>query len=260
MKTIRALIVDDEMPARRMLHKLLADVDDIEIVGEAADGAQAVKEILNHRPNVVFLDIQMPEMNGFQVIEKICLENLPYFIFVTAFDQYAVQAFEVHALDYLLKPFNRDRLLDAVQQIRQKMTRGDVQDTITNLNQLLKTWRGQVQNFKRFAIQTDGEVSFISTNEIEWIEADGKYVRLHTKTGTHLVRESMKHLETILDPVKFLRIHRSYNVNLDYVQSISRWFRGNYRITLRSGTKLTSGKRYRQCVRDLCQNTSINYS
>ena len=214
------------------------------------NGPEAVKAIEQHRPDLLFLDIQMPGMNGFGVLETI--ENIqPQIIFVTAYDRYAIQAFEVRALDYLLKPFDRARFENAVarakQVIQEETQRGLARELISLRDEL----RVKPKYLDRLVIKSGGRISFLKTQEIDWIEAQGKYVAIHVGKESHLVREGLSSLEGDLNPKKFLRIHRSTIVNLDRIQSLQPWFHGDCKVLLYDGTQLMLSRHYRQRLDDL---------
>ncbi|MGH9753130.1 MAG: LytR/AlgR family response regulator transcription factor [Blastocatellia bacterium] len=240
---IRALIVDDEPLARSMTRRMLDGHSNIELVGESESGEEAVTAIRTLKPDLVFLDVQMPGLDGFAVIEALAPERLPQIIFITAYDQYAVRAFEVHALDYLLKPFDYERFEQALRRaIRQIETEqsGKLNERILSL----LAERGP-RYLERFIIKAEGRVFFLKADEIEWIEAEGNYVMLHASGKGHLFREAISSLENKLDPRKFQRIGRSAIVNLDSIRELQPWFRGDYRIILHDGTELKLSHRFR---------------
>jgi two-component system LytT family response regulator len=226
---IRALIVDDEPLARSNLSVLLRLDPDIEIAGECGSGMEALSEIRSARPDLVFLDVQMPECDGFDVLEMLGADVPPAIIFVTAYDQYALRAFEAGALDYLLKPFDNARFNLALHRAKERIRNG-------------KASSGKRD---RLAIKSAGQVSFIKISEIDWIEAADYYASLHVGTKTHLVRRSMSELEQELDPIIFCRIHRSTIVNLDRVRSLRLNQDGEYEVLLDNGTHLRLSRRYR---------------
>jgi two-component system LytT family response regulator len=240
---MRTLIVDDEAPARERLKRYLADFEEIQVVGEAEDGAQAVELIEARSPDLVLLDIQMPGMTGFEVIETIGIENMPAVIFVTAYDQYAINAFEVQAIDYLLKPYDQDRFQKsfnrAVQQIELK------NNNTTVLKNLLNEIKSEKKHLDRFLVNIGLRFFYVKTSEVIYISAKEKYVNLHTEKDTHLVRDTMNNLEQQLDLLKFKRIHRSYIVNIDYIKEMQPWSHGDYVVILKNGIKLTLSRRFR---------------
>jgi len=248
---IRTLIVDDEPLARERIRTLLADESDIEIIGECANGLEAVAAIKNRKPELLFLDIQMPALDGFGVLEKIGAEKMPAIIFVTAYDQYALRAFEVHALDYLLKPFDRERFDQALRRARLQIQQATSGDLNQKLLALLEDLRAEKKWLERLVIKSGGRVFFLKIDEIDWIEAAGNYVRLHIQREAHLLRETIKNLETQLDPNKFLRISRSTIVRIDRIKELQPWFHGEYAIILQDGTQLTSSRGYREKLDEL---------
>jgi two-component system LytT family response regulator len=245
--TVRVLIVDDEELARQRLQRLLAAEQDVEIIGEASDGAQAVESIRRLVPDVVFLDVQMPEVDGFAVLERLGPRPAPAIIFVTAHDDYALRAFDVHAVDYLRKPFDAARFKEALSRARQRLAGAGAEDQARKLDALL----AQVDSHpprsrERLMIRTDGRLYFVRIDDIDWIEAAGNYVKLHVGRETHLMRETMLGIEKMLDPTRFLRIHRSAIVNLDRVREMQPWFSGEYTVILRDGTQLRLSRVYRE--------------
>jgi two-component system LytT family response regulator len=243
---IRTLIVDDEPLARERVKRFLRDEKDISIIGECGNGEDAVEAIQSEKPDLVFLDIQMPEKNGFEVIRSLDDKQLPTVVFVTAYDQYALQAFDVHALDYLLKPFNRDRFQRAVVRAREQIEdrrRGDLDERLTSLIENLKS---EKKYLDRLVVKTVGRVFFLKTDEIDWIEAAGNYVKLHVGRESHMIRETMNGIETKLDPDKFIRIHRSTVVHIDRIKELHPMFSGDYAVMLRDGTELALSRNYRE--------------
>ena len=243
---IKTLIVDDEPLARERLRTLLAEVTEISLVGECANGHEAVDAIATQQPELLFLDVQMPELDGFGVLDKIAGASMPAVIFVTAYDQYALRAFEVHALDYLLKPFDRGRFQKALQRARLQIEQTRNGAVNERLRLLLEDLRAEKQWLERLVIKSGGRIFFLKTAEIDWIEAAGNYVRLHVERETHLLRETIKNLESQLDPKKFLRINRSTLVRLDHIKELQSWFNGEYAVILQDGTQLTSSRGYRE--------------
>lgn len=241
---IRALIVDDEHLARRMVRKMLLMSTDIEVVGECENGREAIDAIQVAHPDLVFLDVQMPEIDGFAVIEALEIENLPHIIFVTAYDQYAVKAFEVHALDYLLKPFDQERFQQALERAKRQIW-GKEGGLSERLLALLAENKALSPYVDRLIIKANARVFFLKTEEIEWIEAEGNYVSLHVKGKEYLFREAISSLETQLDPRTFQRIQRSTIVNIECIRELQPWFRGDYKVVLHDGTELKLSHRYR---------------
>jgi two-component system LytT family response regulator len=248
---IRTLIIDDEPLARRRVRILLSADADFEILDECANGRDAIAEILAQKPQLIFLDVQMPEINGFDVIEALGESALPMVIFVTAYDKYAVRAFEVHAVDYLLKPFDRARFNKAIEQVKLRLKSEEADTLSTRTLALLESFRARTNYLERFIIKTGGRVFFIKTDEIDWLEAEGKYVRLHTGKESHLLREAIGNIEARLDPKKFLRIHRSHIVNIERIKELEPWFHNEYRVILRDGTKLMMSRSCRKRLGEL---------
>ncbi|MGQ0713397.1 MAG: LytR/AlgR family response regulator transcription factor [Gemmatimonadaceae bacterium] len=244
--TVRVLIVDDEELARQRLQRLLASEQDVEIIGEVSDGAQAVVSIRALVPDLVFLDVQMPEVDGFAVLERLRPRPAPAVIFVTAHDDYALRAFEVHAVDYLRKPFDAARFKEAFTRARQRLAGAGAEEHARKLDALLaQVETNPPRSRERIMVRTDGRLYFVRIDDIDWIEAAGNYVKLHVGRETHLMRETMTGIEKLLDPTRFLRIHRSAIVNLDRVREMQPWFSGEYTVILRDGTQLRLSRVYR---------------
>lgn len=241
---MRALIVDDEPPARARLRRFLEAEPDVELIAECASGPEAVETITRTAPHVVFLDVQMPVMNGFDVLAALPPGPLPAIIFVTAYDEYALRAFEVHAIDYLLKPYSRERLREAIACVRARATPDELVGIGQGLLALAAELRSGRERPERIAVRADGRVFFISIAEIDWVEAAANYVRLHARGEAHVLRESMKNMETRLPTRSFLRIHRSTIVNIDRIRELQPWFHGEYIAILQDGTKLTVSRAY----------------
>ena len=255
MKKIRTLVVDDEPLARERLTSLLAAETDIETIGQCRDGEEAVRAIMDHTPDLVFLDVQMPAMNGFDVIEAVGSERMPLVIFVTAYDQHALKAFQVRALDYVLKPFDRERFQEALQRARAHIQRDETGDLGRRLLALVKDLRRDQPKTDRLVVKSGGRLFFLRTDEIDWIEASGNYVRLHVGTTSHLLRETMNAIEGRLDPEKFFRIHRSRIVNMERIQEMQPWLNGEYAVVLRTGTRLTLSRGYREKLQERLART-----
>ena len=242
---IRAIIIDDESLARDRLRKMLAGRSEIEIAGEAADGAAGVESIRQLKPDLVFLDVQMPELDGFGVLAALGSENLPAVIFVTAYDQFALKAFEVHAVDYLLKPYDQERfntaLTRAVDRIRQQRS-GDLSQRLTSL---LADVKPSSKALERLAIKSSGRVVVLKVEDIDWVESADNYVVLHIGHESHMHRETMNAMEGQLPPAKFMRISRSTIVNVDRIKELQPLFHGEYAVILRNGAKLTLSRTHR---------------
>ena len=250
MKKIKVLVADDEPLARERLSGLLGQEPDIEVVGQARDGEEAVTAIHDDSPDLVFLDVQMPQMSGFDVIEAVGSDKMPLVIFVTAYDQHALKAFQVRALDYLLKPFDRERFKDALSRARKQLERDENGDLGRRLLALVKDLRRDQPKSDRLVVKSGGRLFFLRTDEIDWVEAAGNYVRLHVGPGSHLLRETMNAIEGRLDPEKFFRIHRSRIVNMERIQELQPWLNGEYAVLLRTGTRLTLSRGYREKLQD----------
>jgi two-component system, LytTR family, response regulator len=248
---IRTLIVDDEPLCRERLRALLADDPDFTIVGECGDGAEAVATLRETPCDLVFLDVQMPVMDGLEVVEAIGPERMPTVIFVTAYDRYALRAFEVQALDYLLKPFDRERFEKALGRAKAHVQRDQSAEASRQLLALLGDTRPGRKHLERLVIKSGGRIFFLKMEEIDWIEAAGNYLRLHVGSETHLLRETMNALEGRIDPERFLRIHRSTIVNIERIREIQPLFHGDYVVLLRDGTELTLSRTYRQRLQEV---------
>jgi two-component system LytT family response regulator len=250
---IRTLIVDDEPLARRNLRLLLEKDSQIEIVDECRNGREAVKAINTLSPDLIFLDIQMPEMDGFDVLARVGPEHIQAIIFVTAFDQYALKAFDVHALDYLLKPFDDERFAHALRRAKAQIEAREINRLSKRLLALLEERESQRQSstgeksyLKRLMIKVSGRVVLLKTDEIDFIEADGNYAKLHVGRKAHLLREKMHDLESRLDPARFVRIHRSIIVNLERIKEMYPHFNGDYIIVLEDGRQLRLSRSRRE--------------
>ncbi len=243
--SIRALVVDDEPLARDRIRMLLEDEPEVEIVSESANGTEALRAIEKLAPDLVFLDVQMPELTGFEVLDRLDPARMPVVIFVTAYDQYALKAFEVCALDYLLKPFDRERFTRALARARAELDRRKAGQVNEQVLKLLSELHQGKKHLEKLIIRDGGRVFFLRTDEIDWIEAAGNYVRLHTGKEEYLYRETMAKLEAHLNPDRFARIHRSTIVNVERIKELQPWFRGDYVIVLRDNQKLTLSRTYR---------------
>jgi len=251
LQPVRALIVDDEALARKFIRRMLKEDRDFEIIGECSNGKEAVAMIKHESPDVVFLDVQMPEMDGLAVLESIGVERLPEIIFTTAYEQYAIRAFELHALDYLLKPFDHARFKDAIKYAKERFRSEHQNDGRTQISALLENIKNKPQYLERLVIKAAGRITFLSTNEITWIEADDKYVHLHTSKTRPMVRQTLSAMEEQLDPGKFRRVHRSAIVNVERIAELQPLFSGEYSILLQDGTKLTLSRNYKDKLFEL---------
>ena len=245
MERIRALIVDDEPLARERIRDLLDRDPEVVVAAECCDGEEAVVAIREHSPDLVFLDVQMPEKSGFDVIAEVGAERLPAIVFVTAHDDCALRAFEVAALDYLLKPFDADRFTRTLDRAKAQIRSRRPDDFQQRVLSMMADIRAAPRGLERLIVKTGGQLVFLKTEEVDWIAAEGNYVRLHVGAASHLVRETIQSLEASLDPARFLRIHRSTIVNLDRVREIQPLVHGEYRVVLTDGTKLSLSRGYR---------------
>jgi two-component system LytT family response regulator len=260
------LVVDDEPLAREKIREMVRRDPEVEIVGECASGAEALDAVREKSPDLLLLDVQMPELGGFEVLEALKEEeHAPAVIFVTAYDQYAVRAFEVHALDYLLKPFDRERFETALGRAKAHL-RGDGRTGggptaagMAGLDQriidLLEQLRAEKRYAERVVVREAGRVFFLETDEIDWVEAEGNYINIHTAKKSHLLRETISGLEAQLDPRKFVRIHRSAIVNIGRIKELQPWTHGEYHVILRDGTRLTLSRNYRDNLRNVLGNS-----
>jgi two-component system LytT family response regulator len=237
--------VDDEPMARDRVLSLLQQEEDVEVVGECGDGIQAVMAIESQSPDLVFLDVQMPGHNAFEVIQAVGADRMPTVIFVTAYDEYALRAFEVHALDYLLKPFGRDRFQRTLQHARAHLDRRRAGDLGRRLLALVNDIKTEAPKFERLVVKSGGRVFFLRSEDIDWIEAAGNYVRLHLGQESHLFRETMNRMAARLDTRRFARIHRSRIVNTERIKELQPWFNGDHVVVLRDGTRLTLSRLYK---------------
>jgi two-component system LytT family response regulator len=244
--TVRALIVDDEPLARRAVRRLLGK-HAVEIVAECGDGVSAVRLIRNTRPDLVFLDIQMPEMDGFQVVSEVGADAMPVTIFVTAHDRFALRAFDAHAVDYVLKPISRKRFELALSRARQRIAGNPDRAELRRLVDSLAA----PAYADRLAVPDRGRVRLIATADIDWIAAEGNYVLIHAGGREHELRETLVQLAAKLDPAQFLRIHRSTIVNVDRISEIQPWFRGHHRVVLVDGTELRMSRYQRDVAKRL---------
>jgi two-component system LytT family response regulator len=215
------------------------------LLGECANGAQAVEAIRERKPDAVFLDVQMPRMDGFSVCKTVGIEAMPQVVFVTAYDQYALQAFEVHAVDYLLKPFDRARFRQTLEHLRKRRRGQDSGPVGSDLNALLRALKAGTTTVDRLAVKTDGRLVFLRFDEIDWVEAEGNYVKFHGGEGTHLVRETLTWCEAELPSSRFMRISRSVLVNTDRIKEVQPLFYGDHVVILRDGTRLNLSRTYR---------------
>jgi two-component system LytT family response regulator len=251
--TARVLIVDDEAVARRRIRRLLAAEPDVTVIGECADGASALRAITTDRPDIVFLDVQMPELDGFEVVQSLSSTELPAVVFVTAFDRYALRAFDVHAIDYLLKPFTRERFRTAVGRARERLDRSA---NGQNIAALIDHVRAKRRYPVRVAVRTADRFIVIDWRDVDWVEAADNYVKLHVSAKEFLLRDTLASIEKQLDPEQFARIHRSVIVQLDRIAELHPASHGDVDLLLRGGTRLVLSRTWRERVQRLFQPQS----
>lgn len=247
-KKITTIIVDDEPLACKRIAKLLREDDKVEIKSICHNGGEAIKEINEQQPDIVFLDIQMPEIDGFDVLKNIEADTLPVIVFVTAYDEYALQAFNVHALDYLLKPFDKDRFFYALERAKNATRPSSNMVINEKLDDLLQSLDKSAKPLKRVMVKSSERYFFLNAGEIDWIESDGNYVRIHSGEENYMLRETMKNMEDKLDSDTFFRIHRSTIVNIDKVKELEQWFHGDYKVIMKTGEELTMSRNYKEML------------
>lgn len=263
VEKMRIIIVDDEPPARKGLRKMLEKDPEIEIVGEGEDGPSALQLINSKDPDIVFLDIQMPGMNGIELLRSLPEDEMPSIVFVTAYDRYALQAFEVHATDYLLKPINENRLKETLKRIKRRLARpsrgSETERLIALMEQFAEDHRpGKTKDgpVERIPVRLGRKVVFVKTRDIDWIEAVKDYARLHVGGTEYLIRKTMSSLESSLDSQQFVRIHRSTIVNVERVRELLPLFAGDYTLVLTDGTKLTLTRKHRDKMKRVLHSFS----
>jgi two-component system, LytTR family, response regulator len=240
------LIVDDEPLARDRIRELLKSDRELVISGEARNGAEAIQAITAQAPDIVFLDVQMPDMDGFEVLKSLQVKQMPLIIFVTAFDQHAIRAFDVNAIDYLMKPFDRSRFAIAVDRAKDRLKHPANKNDTSRLVKLLEELNSRPSYLERFAIKTGEKVLFVRAVDVDSIEAEGNYVRLKTGDTSHLLRDTINNIESQVDPRMFVRIHRCTIVNMNRVKELQTWSRGEYRVVLHNGASYTLSRGYRE--------------
>jgi two-component system LytT family response regulator len=261
----RVVIVDDEPVARQRVRRLIAREPGVEIVAECGTGREAVLAVAKHAPDLLVLDVQMPELDGFAVLGALPPDRLPLVIFVTAFDEHALRAFDVHAVDYVLKPIDPDRMRVAVSRARHEHACSTAAEQQARLRGLLGSWslamreapgddvpkpaeREPAEVVQRFLVKANGRMFFVNVADVDWVEADGNYVRLHVGTASHMIRETIIGVERALPPSRFARIHRSAIVNLDRVTEMRQWSSGDYIVILSTGARLKLSRSYRENI------------
>jgi two-component system LytT family response regulator len=250
--TWRAVLADDEALARERLRTLLAHYPAIELVAECGDGVEAVGAVGELRPDLLFLDVQMPELDGFGVLRALDGEApLPEIVFVTAYDRYALQAFEVHALDYLLKPFTRRRFGEAMEHVLARLAQRGAGQTAPGVAALIQSLPASAERPGRIAVRTARGVEFVRVGDVARVEAEGNYVKLHTAGGAFLLRRTLKALAAQLDPRQFVQVHRSALVNVDRIARLEPWFHGEFVVVMDDGARLTSSRTYSANLRRL---------
>jgi two-component system LytT family response regulator len=246
MSKIRTLIVDDMELARQRLKQALETDTDIEIIGECSNGEQAVAAIKGEKPDLVFLDVQMPELSGFGVVESVGVLNMPTVVFVTAYDQFALDAFEVEAIDYVMKPYDDERVARTVARAKRQINRPDSEKVREHLLSLLTTVEGKNRYLKRIAIKTANHTVLVSVEDIDWIGGAGNYLELHCGKEHYLLRERFHQLESKLNPDEFVRVHRSTIVNIDRIKRLHPLFNGDHLIILKDGTELNLSRTHHE--------------
>jgi two-component system LytT family response regulator len=246
----RVLVVDDEPLARERLRTLLREEPGFEMVGEAVDGTSGAESIRALAPDLVFLDVQMPGADGFDVIDAVGADKMPFVVFVTAYDRYALRAFDVHAVDYLLKPFDRERFRQALGHAQAQLDRNGGSDLERRLTAIVQDLKPAKARADRFVVKSGGRIFFVRTGDIDWIEAAGNYVKLHVGNDSYLIRETMNSIEAKLSPDMFVRVHRCHIVNIEQVRELQPWFNGEYVVFLKNGTRLTLSRGYRERLQE----------
>lgn len=262
MDQIRTIIVDDEPLGRSRIAALLEDEDDIDIVGQCGDGAEASRVIEESKPDLLFLDVQIPEMTGFELLDSLDHTNPPVVIFVTAHDEFALRAFDVHALDYLLKPFDDERFYRALDRAREHLRDHDaatlrrrLKDFLQDTTEIQNGHASEHRRLTRIVVKEGDRILFLKVDDIDWIEAADYYAKIHVGSAAYMIRETLANLEQQLDPERFVRIHRSSIVNLDRVQEMQPWFHGAFVVMLEDGTELRLSRSRREHLQSLLQQT-----
>ena len=255
---LRTVVADDEPLARQKLRILLNEESGINVVAECANGGEAIRALRDYRPDLLFLDVQMPDMDGFEVLKAFSEDEMPLVIFTTAYDQYALKAFEAHALDYLLKPFDQERLHHAIERARNALMQAGDPALTKRLMAFLSGGKPEPQAERRLVIKAGGRVVFLDASEIEWVEAAGNYVRMHTGKESYILRGSIGRLAEKLDPDQFVRIHRSTLVNVNSIRELQPCNSGEFMVILRNGKELSCSRGYRSGLQSLIENAPLS--
>lgn len=258
MNTIRAIIADDERLPREYIKQLLTVFNNVELVCECKNGLETVNAVFTHQPDLIFLDIQMPDLNGFEVIEEIKKEmKMPFIVFTTAYEQFALKAFEVSATDYLLKPFTEDRFKEAVNRTLSLLEKDKLSETNAAIEALLKLYNQskpekQIEVYPlRILIKANRKMLFVDTDDIYWLEASGDYIKIHVKGNNYLVNDSLNNFEKTLDPEVFIRVHRSHIVNLNFITEFKPYFNGEYILLMANGQEVKLSRSYKDKLKTL---------
>ncbi len=243
---IRTLIIDDEPLARKRVKQLLASAEEFQVIGEARNVAEAVSDCLELRPDLVFLDVEMPDGSGFDALAKLSAENMPAVVFVTAYDQYTIKAFDVCAVDYLLKPFSEERFHQATARVRERLSRANDEDLNQQIKNLLAHLKTNRDFLDRLVINHKDRLVVIPAKEVDWVTAYGNYLKVHAGGKTYLLRETINNLSQRLDPEAFLRIHRSTIVNAERIKEFQPMFGGQYAVILKDGSEFVLSRNYRK--------------
>lgn len=241
---MRVMVVDDEAPARKKILRFLSGNPEVHVVGEAANGTDAVETIRKEKPDLVFLDVQMPGMDGFEVMRELGSAAKPRIVFVTAHDEYAIRAFDVHAFGYLLKPYDRERFMKVLEDARAHLSEGEDDEVSSRLRQLLGEMERRKEKTSRLLVQQNERAFFLALDKVDWAESDRNYVKLHVGNQTYTIRGTIDNLEEKLDASQFLRLNRSTVVRIDFIRELQSWFHGEYKVILTSGETLTWTRRY----------------
>lgn len=248
---IKTIIVDDEEHARNRLSYMLKDDQDVELISVCKNGIEAIEAIEEYQPDLVFLDIEMPEVNGFDVLNNVEEESLPTVIFVTAFSEYAVKAFEVNALDYVHKPFDKIRLSQALAKAKKTFLKENEKEASERLKKFLRTQAESSTSVDRFIVKSSGNIYIVKSSDVIWIEASGNYVNMVTEKKKHLLRSTMSGIKKKLDEDLFFQIHRSTIVNLDFVDYIEEWTYGDYKVIMKNGEELKMSRNYKELIQSI---------